>query len=194
MVWKAKLVFVLLRYNKFSYQIQFTKQNSPNQIYWTKVVSWGINLIYWNKFTNQIYKTESNPPSKMCEMWRTKYTAPNILNQIHSIKHTKLNPPNQFYQTNSSLTSLNNFMQQILNEVKQVTVWAELGPVQSQLVYPYYLYLCPCTSSRCSVHFYSERQHDSICGPVCLPVCLFQWASWEVSVAIWIFALVGEHC
>ena len=55
----------------------------------------------------------------MYEMWRTKYTEPNIQRQIHSIKPTKLNPPNQFYQTKSSLTSLINFMQQILNEVKQ---------------------------------------------------------------------------
>ena len=55
----------------------------------------------------------------MCEMLRTKYTEPNIQNQIHLIKPTKLNPPNQFFQTKSSLTSVINFMQQILSEVKQ---------------------------------------------------------------------------
>ena len=37
-------------------------------------------------------------------MKRTKYTKPNISNQIFSIKPTKLNPSNQFYQTKSRET------------------------------------------------------------------------------------------
>ena len=81
MVWKAKLVFVLLQYNLTSYQIHFAKQNSPNKIYWTKNCT-KPNLL------KQIYQTESNPLSKMSEMWRTKYT--------------KQNPVNETYKTNSA--------------------------------------------------------------------------------------------
>ena len=80
-----------------------------------------------NELRNPIYQTKFH---------QTISTEPNIPNQIHSIKHTKLNPMNQFYQTKSNLTGLSYFMQQFLmkwNKV-QVPVWAQLGPVQSQLV------------------------------------------------------------
>ena len=74
-----------------------TKPNLLKQIYQTKFTK--LNLIHQAKCVR-------------CEK-------PNIQKQIHSINPTKLNPPNQFDQTKSSLASLINFMQQILNEVKQ---------------------------------------------------------------------------
>ena len=40
----------------------------------------------------------------MFEMLRTEYTKQNIPNKIFSIKPTKLNPPNKFYQTISRET------------------------------------------------------------------------------------------
>ena len=76
-------------YNSTSYQTRFTKANIPNQIYWTKLRN--RNSVEQNS-PNQTYKTEStksNLPSEMFEMYRNKYTEPNL-------KPKKLNTPNQF--------------------------------------------------------------------------------------------------
>ena len=108
---KAKFVCVLLRQNLTSYQNWFTIPNSPNQIYWTKFVPWGLNLIYWNKFSKPNFKILNPIHESKC----MRCEEPNIPQQINSIKPTKLN---QFYQTKYKLTSLINFMHQILNEVK----------------------------------------------------------------------------
>ena len=73
------------------------------------------------------------------QIYWTKSTEQNIPNKIHSIKPTKLKSPNQFYQTKSSLTSFINFMQQILNEVKQSSSsslsWAWPSTVPACLVF-----------------------------------------------------------
>ena len=75
----------------------------------------------------------------MHEKWRTKSTEPNIPTQFHSIKLTQQNAPIWFYQTKSSLTSLINFMQQTLNEVKQSSSsslsWAWPSTVPTCILY-----------------------------------------------------------
>ena len=91
MVWKAKLAFVLLQYNLTSYQINFAKWNSPNKIYWTKNSTYGTkpNLL------KQIYRSESNPLSKISEMWKTKFTKQNPVNQTYKTKSPQPILPNQ---------------------------------------------------------------------------------------------------
>ena len=135
MVWRGKLVFVLLGYNLTSYQLLFiTKYNSTNKFYWIEFVPWGINLTYWNKFTKpNLQYWVHQAKCVICE-------EPNIPKQIHLIKPTKLNPSNQFYQTKSSLMIFINFMPQILNEVKQSSssslswAWPSTVPAYSAIL------------------------------------------------------------
>ena len=98
MVWKAKLVFGLLKwYNLTRYQSQFTKPKFTDQLYQTK--STGSNCFLWKQtkfiqstLPNQIYQTKS-----------TKWNLPSKIYQLKSfsIKPKKTNQLNQFYQTKS---------------------------------------------------------------------------------------------
>ena len=99
MVLKAKLAFCLLNWQDFtSYQNKFTKPNFfigvkpniPNQTNWIKETK-----------PNLTESTTSNLPNKIFQIVCFKYTWLDIPNQIYSIKATKLNPTNLFYQTKS---------------------------------------------------------------------------------------------
>ena len=107
MVWKAKLVFGLLKwYNLTRYQPQFTKPKLTDQLYQTK--STESNFSYWIKpnLFNQLYQIKSTKPNLQNQIYLAKclkFREPNsptqiFFNQTYKTKSTHPILPNQIYR------------------------------------------------------------------------------------------------